>query len=584
MELFKLLGTIAIDTDKANQAIDDTTNKAEDAGDTQSGAFAKIGSAAATLGRGMVVVGGMIGGALIAATEGTREYRVSMGMLVTAFETAGHSADVAKSTYSDLNAVLRDSGQATEAAQQLAKLTDSEKELNQWTNILTGVYATFGESLPVEGLAEAANHTAKIGEVQGSLADALEWSGISVEGFNEKLALCSTEQERQQLITKTMNELYGEAAQKYKEVNKDVMEAEKAQEKLTNAFAEVGAVVEPVMTDIKTKIAEMVEVAAPKIEEVIDKIKDAIKWVKENEDTVHKWVAVILGAATSVGVFLLIMNWGSIMAAATKAITAVRTAVLLFNATLMANPIALVVALIAGLVVAFIYLWNNCEPFREFWIDLWKKVKSAAGTAVDWIKDKFASFKDALKNVKKVFGDIKDSIVEKIESAREKVKTAIDKIKSFFDITLKFKGLKMPSISVSFSKGKGIVAKAAEALGLDGVPKFSVKWNAQGGIFDNPTIFATPKGFQGVGEAGAEAITPISTLQAYIDESVNRRNQDLVSGLENQVSRLISFMEGYFPTNYNLMLDSGILAGQLAPEMDYRLAEIYTHTTRGNTR
>ena len=124
MELFKLLGTIAIDTDKANQAIDDTTNKAEDAGDTQSGAFAKIGSAAATLGRGMVVVGGMIGGALIAATEGTREYRVSMGMLVTAFETAGHSADVAKSTYSDLNAVLRDSGQATEAAQQLAKLTD----------------------------------------------------------------------------------------------------------------------------------------------------------------------------------------------------------------------------------------------------------------------------------------------------------------------------------------------------------------------------------------------------------------------------------------------------------------------------
>lgn len=584
MELFKLLGTIAIDTDKANQAIDDTTNKAEDSADKQTGAFSKIGSAAATLGRGMVTVGGIIGGALIAATEGTREYRVSMGMLVTAFETAGHSADVAKSTYSDLNAVLRDAGQATEAAQQLAKLTDNEKELNNWTNILTGVYATFGESLPVEGLAEAANHTAKIGEVQGSLADALEWSGISVEGFNDKLAKCSNEQERQELITKTMNELYGEAAQKYKEVNKDVIEAEKAQEKLTGAFAEVGAVVEPVMTDIKTKIAEMVELAAPKIEDLINKVKYAIKWFKENKTTVDVWAAVILGAATSVGVFLLILNWGKIMAAAVKALKAVRTAVLLFNATLMANPIALIVALIAGLVVAFIYLWNNCKPFRQFWIDLWKKVKSAAGTAVDMIKDKFEAFKGALKTVKKVFGDIKDNIVDKLETAKEKVKSVIDKIKGFFDTTLKFKGLKMPSISLTLKKGKGIMAKAAELLGLDGVPKFSVKWNAQGGIFDNPTIFATPKGWQGVGEAGAEAITPISTLQAYIDDSVNRRNQDLVSGLENQVSRLISFMEGYFPTQYNLMLDSGILAGQLAPEMDYRLAEIYTHSTRGNTR
>lgn len=584
MELFRLLGTIAIDTDKANQAIDDTTNKAEDSADTQSGAFAKIGSAAAALGRGMVVVGGMIGGALIAATEGTREYRVSMGMLVTAFETAGHSADVAKSTYSDLNAVLRDAGQATEAAQQLAKLTDSEKELKEWTNILTGVYSTFGEALPVEGLAEAALHTSSVGTVQGSLADALEWSGITVESFNDKLAKCSNEQERQELITKTMNELYGEAAQKYKEVNKDVIEAEKAQEKLTGAFAEVGAVVEPVMTDIKTKIAEMVEVAAPKIEDLIGKVKDAIKWFKENKTTIDIWAAVILGAATSVGVFLLILNWGKIMAAAVKAINSVKTAVLLFNATLMANPIALIVALIAGLVVAFIYLWNNCEPFRQFWIDLWKKVKSAAGTAVDMIKDKFEAFKSALKTVKKVFGDIKDNIVDKLETAKEKVKSVIDKIKGFFDTTLKFKGLKMPSISLTLKKGKGIMAKAAELLGLDGVPKFSVKWNAQGGIFDNPTIFATPKGWQGVGEAGAEAITPISTLQAYIDESVNRRNQDLVSGLENQVSRLISFMEGYFPREYNLMLDSGILAGQLAPEMDYRLAEIYTHSTRGNTR
>lgn len=81
-----------------------------------------------------------------------------------------------------------------------------------------------------------------------------------------------------------------------------------------------------------------------------------------------------------------------------------------------------------------------------------------------------------------------------------------------------------------------------------------------------------------------EAIVPIDRLQAYIDESVNSRNNDLIESLEMQISRLISFLQAYFPVNYEIMLDTGILAGQLAPEMNDRLAEIYRHNLRGNTR
>lgn len=88
----------------------------------------------------------------------------------------------------------------------------------------------------------------------------------------------------------------------------------------------------------------------------------------------------------------------------------------------------------------------------------------------------------------------------------------------------------------------------------------------------------------GGGEAGKEAILPINTLQAYIDESVNSRNNDLIESLEMQISRLISFLQAYFPIDYQIMLDTGILAGQLAPEMNDRLAEIYRHNLRGNTR
>ena len=90
--------------------------------------------------------------------------------------------------------------------------------------------------------------------------------------------------------------------------------------------------------------------------------------------------------------------------------------------------------------------------------------------------------------------------------------------------------------------------------------------------------------FMGGGEAGDEAVAPISTLQAYIEDSVNKRNAALIDGFEIQVSRLISFMQGYFPTKYNLMLDTGILAGQLAPEMNNHLADLYRYNKRGNTR
>ena len=156
MELFKLLGTISIDAQQANQAINDTTENAQNSADQQQEAFAKIGTAAGTLAKGVFAAGAVLGGAFVTAIEATREYRTSMGQLETAYTTAGHSAESAKDTYSELNSILGDSGQATEAAQQLAMLTDNEKELDNWTNILTGVYATFGEALPVEGLAEAA--------------------------------------------------------------------------------------------------------------------------------------------------------------------------------------------------------------------------------------------------------------------------------------------------------------------------------------------------------------------------------------------------------------------------------------------
>ena len=580
MELFKLLGKIAIDNTEAKKALDETTDKAKKSESETSGAFSKIGKAAGTVALGIVGAGSAIGGAFLGAIEGTREYRVEMGKLDTAFVTNGHSSEAAKKTYSDLNAVLGDSGQAVEASNHLALLTDNEKDLQTWTDICTGVYATFGASLPIEGLTEAANETAKVGEVTGPLADALNWAGISEDEFNEKLAACNSEQERQTLIMNTLNDTYKDASAQYQETNKDVIASQKAQERLTDALAEVGAVGEPILTAIKNKIADMAEKAVPKIQSIIDKIKDMKKWFKDNQSTVDAWVAVIIGATTAISGFVLVMKFGSIMSAASKAITGVKTAMSALNLVMRANPIGLVVTLIMGLVAAFIYLWNNNEEFRKFWIGLWDKIKTSCGKAVDWIKNKFDDFKEAAKKVKKAFGDIKDAIAEKIDDAQKAVKKAIDKIKSFFDITLKFKGIKLPKISISWEKGKGLIAKAAELLDLPGVPKFSVKWNAEGALLRKPTLFgAVGSTLLGGGESGLEAVLPVDVLQSYI--------RDAMAVNTDEIMRCLTAILGYMPIfaenmSKSIYLDGNTLVGHLAPSIDDALGSIERQRLRGN--
>lgn len=578
MELFKLFGTIAVDNERANKAIEDTATKADKSSGKTSDSFKKIGKAAGTVAKGIVTTGAALGGAWVAAIEGTREYRTEMGKLDTAFVTNGHSTAAAKKTYQDLQAVLGDTDVSVEAANHLAVMTDNEKDLQTWTDICTGVFATFGDSLPIEGLTEAANETAKVGEVTGPLADALNWAGISEDAFNEKLAKCSTEQERQKLIMETLNGTYSKASDQYKKTNKDVMDANRANEKLTSAFAELGRVGEPILTAIKTKVAEMVSAAIPKLQSFIAKIKDMIKWFKQNKSTVQAWAAGILAATVTVSGFVLVLKWSAIMSKAAKALKLVTVGVKALNVAMRANLIGLIVSLILGLVAAFIYLWKNNEGFRNFWLKMWEKIKSATGSAVKWIKNKFGDLKDSVAKVKATFESIKSAITDKMDAARDKVKGVVDKIKGFFPLKIGkiFSGLKVPKISVSGGKAPfGIAGKGK-------LPNFNVKWNAEGGIFDKPTIFNTRMGYQGVGEAGKEAIAPISLLQGYVKDAVKGENDGIINTLVEQNRLLMDFLSRVIPKSVEL--DSGALVGNLLPALDMGLSNRLAHAQRGNTR
>ena len=573
MELFRLLGTIAIDNTEANNALQDTSARAQDSADETESAFSKIGNAAGKIALGIGAAGLAIGGAFVGAVESTRDYRAEMGLLEAAFLTAGHSSEVAKDTYSELNAILGDSGQAVEASQHLAKLVDNEKDLQTWTDICAGVYSTFGESIPLESLAESANEVAKSGELTGALVDSLVWAGHSEEEFQAKLDACSSEQERQKLIMDTLNGTYKDASVQYKETNKDIMEARQAQERLTDAMAEVGRVGEPIMTAIKNAIAGMAEKAVPVIERMVNGFRDCVTWIKENQTTVQEWIGVIVGATTAIGTFLLIISWGKIMTAAANAIKVVRTAMLAMNAAMLANPIGLIVAVLAGLVAAFLYLWKNCDGFRAFWLKMWDKVKSASAVAADWISGKMDSLKGAIDKAKTKFTEIQKTISDKMESAQKAVKKAIDKIKGFFDFSWKLPKLKMPTIGI---KGKFSIDPPS-------VPKFSVKWNAEGGVLTQPTIFGSiGNTLLGGGEAGMEAIAPIDVLQSYVRDAVRAEIAQIASVLIEQNEIMMDFLSNNMPSA--VVMDTGALVGELTPAINTRLGNMYKYENRGNTR
>lgn len=294
LEIFRLVGSVFVDTDKAEKSLKKTDKTAEGFGSK----LLSVGKSAGKFALGVAGAAVAAGTAIVALTESTREYRTEQGKLQTAFQTQNFTAEEARKTYVALNGVLGDSGQAVEAANHLAQLANNEKDLQKWTNICTGVYATFGDSLPIEGLTEAANETAKTGELTGALADALNWAGVSEDDFKKKLEKCNTEQERAALITETMNGLYSESAEKYKELNADVIAANEAQDRLNNAMADVGGAFEPFVTKGKILIAEVLERFVPLLEWLA---AEALPWVSNSISGVVDWFGKMTGEVFGVG-------------------------------------------------------------------------------------------------------------------------------------------------------------------------------------------------------------------------------------------------------------------------------------------
>lgn len=266
------------------------------------GAAAKGGKAIGTMVKGIttsvaVAVGATV--ALVAAltkvSDSTKEYRTSMAQLTSAFQANGSSATQAKKTYGELFRFMGETDTAVEASNLLSQLTQDEKELAQWTKTLQGVYATFPDSLPIEGLVESANETARVGKITGNLADALNWAGVSEDEFNAKLAQTSTLEEREALIRETLSGLYDDAAEAYEKNAGAIMAQNEAQNRLNETLARVGQAAQPLQTALTNLSATLLEALAPAIEAIVPYLVTLIDWISKAVGWVMSFISALTG-------------------------------------------------------------------------------------------------------------------------------------------------------------------------------------------------------------------------------------------------------------------------------------------------
>lgn len=218
--------------------------------------------------------------------EATEEYRESMGLLSTAYETAGFGAETANSAYQGFYQILGDNGQATEAAQLLSQLAKNEEDVANWINIAAGVYGTFGESLPIESLMEAVNETAKTAEVTGTLSDALNWVGRDAEIVEEQLQYLGDETSRAQYLMWLLSSEYDNAAESFYQNNEAIIAARDAQAELDASTAVLGESVANLKTTLweafgptLVGLIDGVASAFERLQPLIELISSAIGWL-----------------------------------------------------------------------------------------------------------------------------------------------------------------------------------------------------------------------------------------------------------------------------------------------------------------
>lgn len=474
--------------------------------------------------------------------EQTRELRQDFATLETAFDNMGFNTETATQTWKELYAVFGEDDRAVETANNITKMADSQKDLNDWVTITTGVWGTYQDSLPVEGLAEASMETAKTGTVTGGLADALNWSSEAAkmfagymndevvtaeDAFNVALSECNTEQERQQLITDTLTKLYGDAAEKYRDTAGAQMEAKEAIAENTLAETELAEAVEPVTTEFTKLKTALLNEFKPAIEAVTAGMLGAIEWAKEHP-TLMKAIAAAVGVL-AVGLSGLAIGIGIYTAAQWA-----------MNAAMLANPavaiITAIIAAIAALVAAIIIIVDNWDLIKAKTAEVWEKIKTTVSNGINAVKTTISNIMTAISTFfTNVWNGIKSGISNAINAIKTAVSNGFNSAKN--TITNIWNAIKL-GIEIVWNAIKSAVSNAVNAVKTTVSNVFNAVKNTVTSIW-NSIKSSIDSVWNGIKSGVSSAVNSVKSTVSNVFNGIKNTAVSVWNGVKNAITKPI---------------------------------------------
>lgn len=318
------------------------------------------------------------------AVEESKEYLKIMGSLEVSSSHLNYTTNETKQTYKQLIGVLGDTQSAATTTANLQAIGLEQSQLTQITKGAIGAWARYGDSIPIDGLAESINETIKTGTVTGNFADMLNWAGTSEDEFNEKLEQCSDNSERAQLVLDEMaNQGLMKSADAWNENNKALVESNKAQDDYNEAMADFSKAVMPVFTEFTKALTTIIQIFS------------------ELPEPAQQMIAVLIGIiAVLTTIAPLILAVGTACGWSAGGVGALVTAA--------APVIAIIVAIIAA-IIAIIYVIQNWDEVLNFLTETWESVCNKVSELWEGFKKSWA---DGFNNVKQKINDFFQNLGE----------------------------------------------------------------------------------------------------------------------------------------------------------------------------
>lgn len=344
--------------DKASSSLDDLGDAADGIGGKVSGAFSGLKDS--ILGGG---IAGAVSGLVQSAISGiqnlvneTMEYNKIMGTLEIASQQAGYSAEQTAQSYSQLYAILGDQQSSATALQNLQALGLSQQDLTVMIDGTIGAWAKYGDSIPIDSLAEAVNETIKTGTVTGTFADVLNWAaqaagtaGTAEDEFNAKLQATQDPAERARLVMEELSRQgLPELAQAFRDTNPEIVAMNEANAHMQESMGKIGEALAPVVATVTEAIAGLLEALAPLgeafstvfqgalelVQPIVEGLKESFQGVKDaiSSAFTEEQIAAISSFFQTLGEVILAVPFAVLSAAINVVVAAIQLLITVIGA------------------------------------------------------------------------------------------------------------------------------------------------------------------------------------------------------------------------------------------------------------